>query len=58
MVLAVTVVPRLPDVIIEIKSATASALRSFGFRLSKSPVAGITLRKDVSYTFQTQSGGY
>lgn len=56
MLLAVTVVPRLPGVTIEMKSGTASALRSFGFRLSNSPVAGrkeITFRSDLSYTCQT-----
>lgn len=46
MLLAVTVVPCLPGVTIEMKSGTASALRSFGFRLSKSPVAG---RKETTF---------
>lgn len=53
MLLAVTIVPRLPGVTIEMKSGTASALRSFGFRLVESPVAGrkeITFRQDLSDT--------
>lgn len=61
MLLAVSVVPRLPGVSIEMKSSTVSTLSSFGFRLSDSPVAGrkeIPFGSDLSCTQRQKSGHY